>query len=396
MLSGQDIQAALDQPWPRAPESAGTGLRAEMLGRAAFLRLEKEWNALVETTCDEPFYRHEFIRSWIDSFVPDARLKILAGHDRAGRLVAALPLVADRGFFYGVPVRRLVSPTSLHSARFDMIAADRVGAARAFIRTLAADESWDVIRLTEVPAGGKARDLYDAAAEAGFPGGIWDSHRSPFIPLPATWAAFEGRLSGKFKKNLRRARRRLEERGEVTIERLNGEDAVRAGLEECLVLERGGWKGRNGTAAAQNRNTLGFYTGLAHAAARGGYFSLTFLVFEGKRIAAQYGLTRGGTSSLMMTCYDEAFSEYSPGQLLMEEVLQRGIADGLRGFDLLGCDGAWKLAWRPVVRTHHWLFLFRDSMLGRTLRNAKFAWVPAAKQSLRRLRTLPHAGPPRD
>jgi len=42
----------------------------------------------------------------------------------------------------------------------------------------------------------------------------------------------------------------------------------------------------------------------------------------------------------MMTCYDEAFAEYSPGQLLMREVLQRCIADGLRGFDLLGVDGA--------------------------------------------------------
>ncbi|HET8945570.1 MAG TPA: GNAT family N-acetyltransferase [Candidatus Polarisedimenticolia bacterium] len=402
MLSREDDTAVVEDADPRwaAPRPSlhggPTGIRVETLDRATFLGLEKEWNALVERTCDEPFYRHEFIRSWVDSFVPGAAMKILTGHDHAGRLVAALPLVADRGFFYGVPVRRLVAPASLHSARFDMIAADRRAAALAFVRALAGDGSWDVLRLNEVRAGGTAWDLYHAAAGAGFPSGTWDSHRSPFLPLPATWAALEARLSRKFRRNLRRGRAWLEARGRITIERLSGAEAVRAGLEECFALERGGWKGRSGTAAAQSRGVLGFYTGLAHAAARGGYFSLTFLVVDGKRIAAQYGLTRGGTYSLMMTCYDEAFAECSPGQLLMEDVLKRAIADGLRGFEFLGVDGAWKLAWKPDLLPHHWLFIFRDSLLGRTLRNAKFTWlpaaktlVPAAKQSLRRLQARP-------
>ncbi|HYV17767.1 MAG TPA: GNAT family N-acetyltransferase [Verrucomicrobiae bacterium] len=391
----EDVDSGWSAPRP-SPHGGHTGIRVETLDRAAFLRLEHEWNALVERTCDEPFYRHEFIRSWVDSFAPRAEMKILTGHDHAGRLVAALPLVADRGFFYGVPVRRLVSPASLHSARFDMIAADRRTAALAFVRTLAGDGSWDVIRLNEVPAGGTAWDLYHAASGAGFPSGIWDSHRSPFLPLPASWAALEARLSRKFRRNLRRGRAWLEARGAVTIERLNGADAVRAGLEECFALERGGWKGRQGTAAAQSRQTLGFYTGLAQAAASGGYFSLTFLVFAGKRIAAQYGLTRRRTYSLMMTCYDEAFAECSPGQILMEEVLKHAIADGLWGYEFLGVEGAWKLAWKPDLRPHHWFFIFRDSLLGRTLRNAKFAWLPAAKtlvpaarQSLRRFQPRP-------
>ena len=124
-----------------------------------------------------------------------------------------------------------------------------------------------MIRLAEVPAGGKAWGLYEAAAGAGFPAGAWDSHRSPFLPLPASWGALETLLSSRFKANLRRRRTRLEERGEVGIERLEGEEAARTGLEECLALELGGRKGRNGTAAAQNGKTLGFYTSLARAAA---------------------------------------------------------------------------------------------------------------------------------
>jgi hypothetical protein len=82
----------------------------------------------------------------------------------------------------------------------------------------------------------------------------------------------------------------------------------------------------------------------------------------------------------------------------MVEVLKHCIADGLSDFDFLGVDGAWKLDWKPVVLAHHWLFLFRDSLLGRTLCNAKFTWlpaaktlVPAAKEGLRRFRTRPRS-----
>ncbi|HYV86241.1 MAG TPA: GNAT family N-acetyltransferase [Patescibacteria group bacterium] len=358
----------------------------QVVDRSAFRLMEKDWNALVETTSDEPFYRHEYIRSWTDSFAPDAKLKILTGRDRTGRLVAALPLVSERGFLYGLPVRRLVSPTNVHSYRFDLIAEDRQSAARTFFRTLAADDTWDVIKITDVPEGGNAWDLYNAATAAGFPSGAWESQRSPFVPLPPSYDDLEARLSSKFKANLRRRRRRLEERGTITVERVTGGLELEERLEDCFSLERSGWKGRQGTAAGQSKRTRGFYTGLARHAAREDYLSLFFLKLDGKPIASQYGLTRRGVYSLVMTCYDEAFSEYSPGHLLLESVMKRCVDGGLCEFDFLGCDLGWKLDWSSTVRSHHWFFIFRDNRLGRVLQRAKFGWIPGVKESLKRWR----------
>jgi len=358
----------------------------EIVDRPAFLAVEKEWNELVETTCDEPFYRHEYILSWIDNFVPGAKLRILTARDPAGRLVAALPLVAERGFLYGLPVRRLVSPTNVHSYRFDLVAEDRQAAARAFFGALADDDTWDVIRITDVPEGGKAWDLYTLAMEAGFPAGCWKSQRSPYLPLPPSYDALEMGLSAKFKANLRRRRRRLEERGVISVQRVTGGAELQRRLEECFALERSGWKGRKGTAAAQSRRTHGFYTGLAHQAACADYFSLFFLMLDGKAIASQYGLTRHGTYSLVMTCYDEAVKEYSPSHLLLEDVMKLCISRGLSEFDFLGCDLGWKLDWSPIARSHYWLYIFRGSRLGRVLQKAKFEWIPAAKDMLRRWR----------
>src|SRR5688500_11087578 len=96
----------------------------EVIGRSDFVALEKEWNDLVETTHDEPFHRHEFIRTWIEHFAPEADLSILTGRNRAGRLIAALPLMKARGPVSGLMARQILSTSNPHSCRFDMIAED--------------------------------------------------------------------------------------------------------------------------------------------------------------------------------------------------------------------------------------------------------------------------------
>ena len=348
----------------------------EVIDRAAFIAIEEEWNSLVEATCDEPFYRHEYIRSWIDNFVPGTKLKILTGRDDTGRLVAALPLVVEWGFMYGVPVRRLVSPTNVHSFRFDLVAEDVKSAARTFFERLAADDSWDVIKITDVPEGGNAWQIYEAAVNAGFPAGSWESQRSPYIPLPPS------NLSSKFKSNLRRRRRRLEEQGAISVECVTGGSGLQSRIEESFVMEQSGWKGRKGTAAAQSESARGFYAELARFAAAQDYLSLYFLKLNGRAIASQYGLTRDGVYSLLMTSYDESLKEHSPGHLLLEEVVKDCCSRGLRKLDFLGCDLDWKLDWSRLVRLHHWIFIFRNNRLGRALRRAKFEWIPALKGRL--------------
>lgn len=352
--------------------------------RTAFVALEGEWNALVEAGGAEPFCRHEYIRSFLDNFLPQAPLKVVTGRDACGRLVAALPLVAGRGTICGIGTRELASPTNVHSLRFDLVADDAQKTARALFRHLAADPSWDVLKLTDVPEGGQAWQLYRVAQEAGFPVGAWESQRSPYIRLPASCDALRQGLRTKFKANLRRRRKRLAEQGEISVERVAGDALSERHLDECLVLERSGWKGRQGSAVTQSQATHGFHLELLRTPTFRDRLSLFLLKLAGRTIAFDYGLTSRGVYSLVMTSYDERFKEFSPGQLLTEEVLMDCVARGLREFDFLGCDLPWKLDWTGTVRVHHWLFIFRDSLRGRTLQQLKFGRVRAARRWLAR------------
>jgi CelD/BcsL family acetyltransferase involved in cellulose biosynthesis len=350
--------------------------------RGEFVRMEGEWNALVESTRDEPFYRHEYIRSWIESFSPDAGLRLLAGHDQRGRLVAVLPLIEQRNSVLGVPVLEWASPTNVHSYRFDLLAEDPDAAAVAFLDRLVAESAWDVLRITDVPHGGNAWQLYRRARWAGLPAGVYPSQRSPYIPLPASFDDLARSLRSKFRSNLRRRRRLLERLGPVSVERIADGPDLQPQLERCFAIEQGGWKGRSGQPANGDARIHGFYCELARRMSDRGSLSLFLLKVGGRPVAFHYGLTERHVYSLVMTSYDESLRECSPGHLLVEEVLKRCIESGVREFDFLGCDHAWKRAWTERVRIHCWLFLFRNNPLGRTLCRAKFDWAPAAKRLL--------------
>lgn len=352
---------------------------SEVRDLEGFHALASEWNELVARTDDQVFYRHEFVACWLRHFAPEGRLRILTGRDLEGRLVAVLPLRATWGRQYGLPARQLLSLTNKHSCRFDLLSEDPKRAGKAFLTYLMKDPSWDMLRLADVPEGGAAFSMLDAARKAGMPCGTWESARSPYVPLPATLETWQ-RERGRHAKPLRRRRRRLEERGPVTMERVTGGERLAERLEEGFALERSGWKAQRGTAIAQSQRRLAFYSDLASVAAKAGWLGLYFLRLDKQPIAFQYGLEYGGRYLAMKPGYDEAFSEVSPGQLLTEGLIQDCIGRGLLELDLLGDEAPFKREWTEAVRPHHWLFIYRNSLRGKTLYRAKFRWVPVAKR----------------
>jgi len=375
---------------PARPRTSNPSLTmAETTEGRWFQAIGPEWNDLVEASRPEPFYRREYISAFLHNFLPRSTLRIFTGRNADGALKMALPLVAETGSICGLRTRELASPTNVHSLRFDLVAENETGEsaadppALALLLHLDADKSWDVLRLADIPAQGQAWRIYRAAQTAGFPVGAWEAQRSPYLTLGSQPGLAIG-LRAKFRANLRRRRKRLAEKGEITVERLEGDSLQARDLLACLVMESAGWKGREGSAAGQSEAARGFHLELLNTEGYKEMLSLYLLKLSGRPIAFQYGLTSHGVFSLVMTSYEESFGEFSPGHLLTEAVLNDCVSRGLREFDFLGCDLPWKMEWTTTVRPHHWLFIFRNTARGRFLRRIKFGWAVTARQLLTR------------
>lgn len=359
-------------------------LVAEELGRHEFDHLRDAWDATLDRAGRrEPFYRHAFLSVWIDTFAPEADFRLFVARDH-GRLVAALPLIADEPRLYGIRVRRLRAPANVHSNRFDLLLEPgREDALHALWAHLRAAASFDVIELSDVVEDGAARGLLDLAEADGYRTAAWESMRTPFVPLDGGFGSVQERLDGRFRQNLRRRRRKLEQRGAVEVERVDGGRDLEHYLEEGFELERAGWKGRDWTAIACDPLTRGFYAEVARNEAMAGRLALYFLRLDGRPIAFQYGLCDGTTYWLPKTAYDEDLRDCSPGQLLTEAVLQECAARGVRELDFLGPGMPWKHDWTGASRGHHWLYVFNDTPRARALDRIKFAVAPCLKEVLR-------------
>ncbi len=127
----------------------------EVTDRAGFMALEPEWNALVEATSNELFYRHEFLRIWIDNFAPTAQLRMLTLRDCGGHADggAAADGRADDDVRHPRAAARPARRTRTRAASI-LIAREPEAAAAMFLAWLSTDRSWDVLRLTDVPEGG--------------------------------------------------------------------------------------------------------------------------------------------------------------------------------------------------------------------------------------------------
>lgn len=357
----------------------------------AFAGLAREWDALVERCGGGILYRHGFLRLWREHFAPDVSLRILIQRAPNGCLIAALPLLLRHTRIYGLPVRELSAMANVHSGRFDLLAENPPEAARAFLGALMQQSDWDVLRLIDVPQGGAAEALLDAAGSAGLKSGRWPSMNSPYIDLPSTWNAMEKTLSRHFRANMRRRRRRLSDKGTISLDLCESSDAaaLAARLDEGLKLEASGWKGRGGTAISQAVDTLGFYTALARQAESEGRLRLRFLRLDGKAIAFHFALQDGARYLLLKPTYDEDHGEVGPGHLLMEQVLQDCIARGLQEFDFLGPGMPWKSDWSRTARPHDWIYLFRGPR-GRLVHGLKFRVAPVARAMLARWKSSTH------
>jgi CelD/BcsL family acetyltransferase involved in cellulose biosynthesis len=376
-----------------APESEKGGsalpvVKAIKGGIEIIDELTEEWRQLcLEGPCDQPFFRPEWIGAYVLAFAAKAKLVVITARID-GRLKAVLPLVEEKSLWCGLPVRRLRGAANWHSGRFDVVkgaGAEGNMAVRAVWSSLKDLGGWDLIELPDVPQGGAAEELLDAAQKDGFAVGRWESMRSPYIPLSGLREGEDpwlSRTSANFRQNMRKWLRKSAAEGGLHLHRLERPDSQ--ALERFYTLECSGWKGRQGTAIASRPSTRSFYDRIARGAQPFDYLCLHILELGQETLAACLGLTYGGKYFFLKPAYDERYAKLGPGHLLINAVLRDCVQRRLAEFDLMGPRVEYKAKWTSLVHPHAFLYVFRNSRYGRLLHTVKFSILPSMKRLLRR------------
>jgi hypothetical protein len=134
-------------------------------------------------------------------------------------------------------------------------------------------------------------------------------------------------LSSHHYREFRRLYRRLADHGKLEHVVARSVSEVRRGIEIFLSLEASGWKGRERTAMAVDRFRAAFAREAVDRLAEQDFCRIHTLELDGKPIAALVVFIEGGVAYTWKTAYDETWSAYSPGTLLMIEVTKQHLDD---------------------------------------------------------------------
>jgi Acetyltransferase (GNAT) domain len=181
----------------------------------------------------------------------------------------------------------------------------------------------------------------------------------PYVALDeTTWGAYESELRGQLRSSLRRCRRRLEEKGRLSLEIFDGKKWLEELLEEGFRVEGSGWKHAAGTSIYSNPATRVFYTKLAQWAAERGWLRLAFLRLSGVTMAFDYCLEYNRTHYMLKIGYDPAYAKFSPGSVLRQLMIARAFSEGIATYELLGGFEAWKRDWANAYHELQVLHIF--------------------------------------
>jgi CelD/BcsL family acetyltransferase involved in cellulose biosynthesis len=307
---------------------------------------------------------------------------------RAGRRILGLaPMMRERAWMHGVPVRRMQFLHNDHTPKADVIVAERGDEVyAAFWKTLQdARRQWDVVQLSQLPGDSVTHGYVTSfAQQAAYPTTLWSSDSSPYVELSESWPAYLKRLGPKLNQNLRNRLNRLTKLGEPSLQVIADPDAIREAREDALRLEASGWKREAGTAICSDPEVWRFYSLLADRAPANGWLRLLFLTVDGRRIATSYASSYRDRLAFFKTGYDPEFAKYAPFKLLTYYAIKDGFDRGAREVDFLGDAEPWKLEWTETIRPHDWLFVFGHTMRARLAHTAKCRAWPAMKRLMGR------------
>ncbi|MCF7646288.1 GNAT family N-acetyltransferase [Bacillus subtilis] len=128
-------------------------------------------------------------------------------------------------------------------------------------------------------------------------------------------------------RDYRRLWRRLSETGKLEHHIATDEAAIIPALEDFLSLEASGWKSAAGTAFLTRQQDANFARQAVHAFASKQLVQIHALKLDDKTIASLVVFISGDQAWTWKTAYDETLRAYSPGVLLMIEVLKNHLSN---------------------------------------------------------------------
>lgn len=196
---------------------------------------------------------------------------------------------------------------------------------------------------------------------------------APYMAL-SDWESCYGKVSKKLRNDSARSRRRLSECGPVEFVVARDADEVKR-ITDILIRQKAEKLLETGAKNMfEDINYQDFYIRIGLRASNAGNLHLSWLNLNDKVIAVHWGILFNGRFYYLMPSYDSGYRSFSPGRLLMEDLIRWCCDNRIRYFDFCLGDENYKNDWtdtRMVLYCFTRPVTFKGSIFDKIYRKAR-------------------------
>jgi len=150
------------------------------------------------------------------------------------------------------------------------------------------------------------------------------------------------RLGTKTRRSIRYDETRLKKKGEVDYITLSSPSDIEAFMPSIDCIERASWKHEAGVGLFSLPGIRKFYYSLLPRLAQQDRVRISALMLDGKALVYEIGLVNSGYYGMHNTAFDQTFGSFSPGWLLMLHTIEQLFGEGVKTFDFMQGNQAYK------------------------------------------------------
>lgn len=302
-------------------------------------KLRTAWNNIKDANIN-PLLRWEWIFSAASSFYPEANLRLL--HMRIDGKTAAIAPMVESGSGFGKRLTFIGADVLQEPCGFPSIDTNNL---LALIDELLC--SGRVIILENCDTNSEALQLiFDRSKGMGI---FMQKSTGGTCYLPTKGLSYEQfikSLPSKRRYDLNRLYKRVSLTDGFRCEIFNpAKDDLQSVLDTVFEIEANNWKGQNGSAIKFNPKLTLFFRTFCQLACEADYLRIGFLQIQGHKVAVLIGAELGNRFWVFKIGYDQKWSRYSPGLLLINETVKHAFNKKLDSYEFLGSNESWIHLW---------------------------------------------------
>ena len=294
------------------------------IGRKGFMELREPWQRLGSEARLEFYQTYDWYRCLLDHLAVDVEGYLFVSASRGSSVLAIFPFQRKTETRLGFNYRLLELPSDPHVLIRDIpvhpdVADTDILASLISYLEKSGQPAWDALRIGKIQANSSLDRLCTAVegplrhtASAG---------STYVIDCPSAADDNMAHLSGHFRRNLRRLRKRAEGMGETKFVQCIEERQVQQSLPLFFEVEHDSWKSEEGFSIASHQRLMDFYSALSQSRGPTHHCQINLLQVGRDTVAVQFGFRSHETFYMLKIGYRQAFSDIAPGNLLLNDTI---------------------------------------------------------------------------